>query len=78
MKVVEEALAADGMIGLIMIKNEFDKPKADDLHLVGTAAKIVKRINLPDGGSNIYISTMKRFRVKKFLAKESPIVAAVD
>jgi ATP-dependent Lon protease len=77
-KVVEEALAADGMIGLIMIKNEFDKPKADDLHLVGTAAKIVKRINLPDGGSNIYISTMKRFRVKKFLAKESPIVAAVD
>ncbi len=76
-KVVEEALAADGMIGLVMIKNEFEKPKSDDLHLVGTAAKIVKRINLPDGGSNIYISTMKRFKVKKFLSKESPIVAAI-
>ena len=77
-KVVEEALAADGMIGLIMIKNEFEKPKADDLHSVGTVAKIVKRINLPDGGSNIYISTLKRFKVKKFLSKETPIVAAVD
>jgi len=76
-KVVEEALTADGMIGLVMIKNEFEKPKSDDLHMVGTAAKIVKRINLPDGGSNIYISTMKRFKVKKFLSKESPIVAAV-
>jgi len=76
-KVVEEALSADGMIGLVMIKNEFEKPKSDDLHAVGTAAKIVKRINLPDGGSNIYISTMKRFKVKKFLSKESPIVAAV-
>jgi ATP-dependent Lon protease len=76
-KVVEEALSADGMIGLIMIRNEFEKPKSDDLHLVGTAAKIVKRINLPDGGANIYISTMKRFKVKKFLSKESPIVAAV-
>jgi ATP-dependent Lon protease len=76
-KVVEEALTADGMIGLVMIRNEFEKPKSDDLHMVGTAAKIVKRINLPDGGSNIYISTMKRFKVKKFLSKESPIVAAV-
>ena len=76
-KVVEEALTQDGMIGLVMIKNEFEKPKSDDLHAVGTAAKIVKRINLPDGGSNIYISTMKRFKVKKFLSKESPIVAAV-
>lgn len=76
-KVVEEALSADGMIGLVMIKSDFEKPKADDLHQVGTVAKIVKRINLPDGGSNIYISTLKRFKVKKFLSKESPIVAAV-
>jgi ATP-dependent Lon protease len=76
-KVVEEALAADGMVGLVMIKNEFDKPKADDLHAVGTVAKIVKRINLPDGGANIFISTLKRFKIKKFLSKETPIVAAV-
>ncbi|MBL8968040.1 MAG: endopeptidase La [Spirochaetaceae bacterium] len=76
-KVVEEALAADGMIGLVMIKNEFEKPKSEDLHPVGTAAKIVKRINLPDGGVNIFISTLKRFRIKKFLSKETPIVAAV-
>jgi ATP-dependent Lon protease len=76
-KVVEEALLADGMIGLVMIKNDFEKPKADDLHAVGTAAKIVKRINLPDGGANIFISTLKRFRIKKFLSKETPIIAAV-
>ncbi len=76
-KVIEEAISADGMVGLIMIKNEFDKPKAEDLHAVGTAAKIVKRINLPDGGANIFISTLKRFKVKKFLSKETPIVAAI-
>ena len=77
-KVVEEAMAADGMIGLVMIKNEFDKPKAEDLHTVGTVAKIMKKINLPDGGTNIYISTLKRFKVKKFLSKETPIVAAIS
>jgi ATP-dependent Lon protease len=76
-KVVEESLSSDGMVGLVMIKNDFERPKADDLHLVGTAAKIVKRINLPDGGANIFISTLKRFKVKKFLSKETPIIAAV-
>ncbi len=76
-KVVEEAIVADGMVGLVMIKNDFERPKADDLHPVGTAAKIVKKINLPDGGANIFISTMKRFKIKKFLSKETPIVAAV-
>ncbi len=76
-KVVDEALASDGMVGLVMIKNEFEKPKADDLHAVGTAAKIVKKINLPDGGANIFISTLKRFKIKKFLSKETPIIAAV-
>ncbi len=27
--------------------------------------QIVKRINLPDGGINIFISTLKRFRISK-------------
>ncbi len=76
-KVIEEALTSDGMVGLVMIKNEFERPKSEDLHAVGTVAKIVKRINLPDGGANIFISTLKRFRIKKFLSKETPIVAAV-
>jgi ATP-dependent Lon protease len=76
-KVIEEALSNDGMVGLVMIKNDFERPKAEDLHSVGTVAKIVKRINLPDGGANIFISTLKRFKVKKFLSKETPIVAAV-
>ncbi|HUX41050.1 MAG TPA: endopeptidase La [Rectinemataceae bacterium] len=77
-KIIEEAVVGDGMIGLIMIKSEVEKPKGEDLHAVGTVAKIMKRINLPDGGVNIFISTLKRFRVKKFLSKESPIVAAVN
>jgi len=77
-KVIEEALSGDGMVGLVMIKNEFERPKADDLHAVGTAAKIVKRINLPDGGANIFISTLKRFKIRKFLSKETPIVAAIS
>ncbi|MEN6400268.1 MAG: endopeptidase La [Rectinema sp.] len=75
---VEQVLTGDGMIGLVLSKNDEATPSADNLYTVGTIAKIVKKINLPDGGINIYISTLKRFQVKKFLAKEPPIVAAVE
>ncbi|MDR3140102.1 MAG: endopeptidase La, partial [Treponema sp.] len=77
-KVIDDAVSGDGLIGLVMLKNETDSPNIADLSKVGTAAKIVKRINLPDGGVNIFISTLKRFRIKKTLNPANPIVAAVD
>jgi len=77
-KVTEDAVAGDGLIGLIMMQHETDAPSITDLFTVGTAAKIVKKINLPDGGVNIFISTLKRFKIKKTLNPSNPIVAAVE
>jgi len=77
-KVVEDANTGDGLIGLVMLLNETDTPSITDLYTVGTVAKIVKKINLPDGGINIFISTLKRFSVKKALNPSNPIVAAVE
>ena len=55
---MEKAIAADSFIGLVLTKtDDAENPTADDLFAVGTAAKIVRRINLPDGGVNIFIST---------------------
>ncbi|MDR2739497.1 MAG: endopeptidase La [Treponema sp.] len=76
-KVIDDAVAGDGLIGLVMLVNETDTPGIKDLHKIGTAAKIVKKINLPDGGVNIFISTLKRFRIRKTLKEMNPIVAAV-
>jgi ATP-dependent Lon protease len=77
-KVVEDAVAGDGLVGLVMLSNETETPSITDLYTVGTVAKIVKKINLPDGGVNIFISTLKRFKVKKTLHPSNPIVAAVE
>jgi ATP-dependent Lon protease len=77
-RVVEDAVSRDGLIGLVMLKNESETPSIGDLHQVGTVAKIVRKVNLPDGGVNIFISTLKRFRIKKPLSQANPIVAAVE
>ena len=86
-RVVRKALNGDGCVGLVMLRNGHDAAPqrgpnqvlhGDDLHSVGTAAKIVRKINLPDGGINIFLSTLKRFRIAKMLTAETPLAAAVE
>lgn len=78
-QVIEKVMSGDNLLGMLLLKNdETQKPTADDLYSIGTVARVVKRINLPDGGINIFISTLKRFKVKKFISREEEITAAVE
>jgi ATP-dependent Lon protease len=79
--VVDQAMKNDSLIGLNLLKPEQGNGKdsfSDELYEVGTVAKIVKKINLPDGGYNIFISTLKRYRIKKIINTDPPITAAVE
>ncbi len=76
---VEDAYSGSGFIGMSLVKNETDgTPSIGDLYDVGTAARIVKKINLPDGGINVFVSTLKRFKIRKAAKAHSPMVAIVD
>ncbi len=77
-KAVEEACKTDAFIGIVLMKNETQNPSVADLHDVGTAARIVKKIKLPDGSLNVFISTMRRFRIRKSLSAKSPMAVAVE
>lgn len=77
-KVVEEAYSADGFIGICMLKTETDQHTVSDLHQVGTVARIIKKINLPDGGINVFISTLKRFRVRKVINEQNPMLTIIE
>ena len=67
---VEEAMSTTKMVGFLLTRNgeEPHNPTRKDYYDVGTVAKIVKKINLPDGGVNIFVSTIQRFRLLKFQA----------
>lgn len=77
-KTVEQAFDSDGFIGLVLTNNDVENPAISDLYDVGTVARIIKKINLPDGGINIFVSTIKRFKIKKCLNSKLPVVAAVS
>ncbi|MDR2149425.1 MAG: endopeptidase La [Spirochaetaceae bacterium] len=77
-KLIDSLISGDSLVGLVLLKNENGNLSIDDLYRVGTIAKIIKKINLPDGGINIFISTLKRFKIKKALNASNPIIAAVE
>ena len=77
-KVVEDAYENDGFIGIVMVKKDEDASSVADLCRVGTAARIIKKMNLPDGGVNIFISTVKRFKIRKTLHNAAPMAVAVE
>jgi len=69
---LEEALNLDKEVFLTMQKNkEIDNPKATDLYLVGTIAKIEQTQRLPDGIINIVVRGLTKAKIKTFV-KETP------
>ena len=77
-KIIEESCDKDGFIGIVLVKNQNENPTVSDLYKVGTAARIIKKVNLPDGGVNVFISTQKRFKIRRTLHQSAPMAVAVD
>jgi ATP-dependent Lon protease len=78
-KTIERVMDIDGYIGLVMIKDtDVEEDIESNFYRIGTIAKIMKKINLPDGKINVFINTLKRFKVKKFLSMEPYVVGGVE
>ena len=78
-KTVEKAYDDDGFLGIVLAKNdENEKTSVSDLYRIGTAVRIIKKVLLPDGGVNIFVSTIKRFRILKTLHETAPMAVTVE
>ncbi|MDD4574542.1 MAG: endopeptidase La, partial [Sphaerochaeta sp.] len=79
-EIVNQAIKHGGFLGLLLVKEDSDQEEysQDNLYAVGTVAKIVKKIKLPDGGISIFISTLKRFATKQYYPSGPYLVAEVS
>src|SRR5215213_7521933 len=67
-KAVNEAYKANRIIGVVAQKDSaVEDPHAKDLEDIGTIAKIVKQIKMPDGGTTIIIQGKSRFSIQQIL-----------
>ena len=70
-KAVNEAYKGDKLIGVIAQKDtNIEDPSTKDLEDIGTVARIVKLIKMPDGGTTIIIQGKSRFQVETILTDE--------
>jgi ATP-dependent Lon protease len=70
-KAVTDAYKADKLVGVVSQKDSnVEEPTVSDLVDIGTVAKIVKLIKMPDGGTTIIIQGRKRFKTEEITSED--------
>lgn len=78
-KLVKKAQKGDKLIGVCaQIQHNNDDPSWNDIYHVGTLAKIIKMIILPDGNTTIIIQGKKRFEITEEITEEPYFQARVN
>ncbi|WP_100627851.1 endopeptidase La [Algoriphagus formosus] len=77
-KLVKKAQKGDKLIGVCaQINPNTDDPSWEDIYQIGTVAKIVKMIVLPDGNTTIIIQGKKRFQITEQVTEDPYFIAKV-
>jgi ATP-dependent Lon protease len=82
-KAVNDAYKTDKLIGVIAQKDSsIEDPETKDLESVGTIAKIIKLIKMPDGGTTVIIQGKSRFSIEAIVSDDpyfrAKIISLVD
>ena len=65
-KLINDANKGSKVIGVVAQKDEgVENPKFDDIHSVGTVARILKVLKMPDGNTTVIIQGKKRFEISQ-------------
>ncbi len=78
-RLIKELQESKGYFGAIAQKDiKVEEPGFDDLYKVGTVAKIIKVLEMPDNSTSVIIQGKKRFRMKELLGTEPYYTARVE
>ena len=76
-KLINDANAGNKIIGVVAQKNEEDEdPTKNDIHKVGTVARILRVLKMPDGNITVILQGKKRFQIDA-VTSEKPYINAL-
>lgn len=78
-KAVKEAYGSDKIIGVISQKDaNVEEPEVKDLNSIGTVARIIKMLKMPDGSTTAIIQGRKRFTIKEVQSTDPYMKASIS
>lgn len=77
-KLINDANAEGKIIGVVAQKNEEDEdPTKNDIHKIGTVARILRVLKMPDGNVTVILQGKKRFEIDAVTSEKPYIKATV-
>lgn len=77
-KAITDAYKADKLVGVIAQKDSnVEDPTINDLEEIGTVARIIKLIKMPDGGTTVIIQGRKRFQMGTITSEDPYFKATI-
>src|SRR6185503_14101054 len=78
-KAVNDAYKTDKLIGVVAQKDSsIEDPAVTDIENIGTVARIVKLIKMPDGGTTVIIQGRNRFKIKSITSDNPYFKAKIE
>ena len=77
-KLVRDVNASGGLLGAVLQREtEVEIPTPDDMYKVGTAARIIKILEMPNGNLTVILSGLEKIEVGEYLQSEPYLKAVV-
>ena len=77
-KLVRDVNSTGGLLGAVLQREtEVEVPKPDDMYKVGTAARIIKILEMPNGNLTVILSGLEKIEVGEYLQSEPYLKASV-
>jgi len=77
-QLIKDANNFNKLIGVVAQKNEkIEDPKPNQIYKIGTVAKILKVLQMPDGNTTVIIQGKKRFEIDRIISEEPYITANI-
>ena len=77
-KLIDDALAGDRIIGIVAAKDEEGDPVPENLYDIGSAVAVARMFKLPDGEMQLLVQGIARIRVEEYTQTEPYLKAKVE
>ena len=77
-KLIDDANAEGKIIGVVaQIDEDVEEPTKKDIHKIGTVARILRVLKMPDGNTTVILQGKKRFEISSIVTEEPYMTATI-